>query len=59
MMFWKVQDVDMEVEFWEVFVVFDKDGDGFIGVIEFQSVMLQFGENLMFEDVYLMICEVD
>lgn len=59
MMSRKVQDADTEAELREAFAVFDKDGDGFIGATELQSVMSQLGENLTLEDVHSMIREAD
>lgn len=59
MMSRKVQDADTEAELREAFAVFDKDGDGFIGATELQSVMSQLGENLTLEEVHSMIREAD
>lgn len=59
MMVRKMKDIDSEEEFWEVFRVFDKDGNGFISVVEFCYVMINLGEKLIDEEVDEMIWEVD
>lgn len=59
MMVKKMKDFDLEEEFWEVFCVFDKDGNGFISLVEFCYVMISLGERLLEEEVNEMIREVD
>lgn len=50
---------DYEVVLWEVFKMFDRDGNGYIDVDEFCLCMMNLGEKLIFEEVEEMICEVD
>lgn len=59
MMVRKMKDIDSEEEIREVFRVFDKDGNGFISVVELRYVMINLGEKLIDEEVDEMIREVD
>lgn len=59
MMVRKMKDIDSEEEIREVFWVFDKDGNGFISVVELRYVMINLGEKLIDEEVDEMIWEVD
>lgn len=59
MMVRKMKDIDSEEEIREVFWVFDKDGNGFISVVELRYVMINLGEKLIDEEVDEMIREVD
>lgn len=59
MMVRKMKDIDSEEEIREVFRVFDKDGNGFISVVELWYVMINLGEKLIDEEVDEMIREVD
>lgn len=59
MMVRKMKDIDSEEEIREVFRVFDKDGNGFISVVELRYVMINLGEKLIDEEVDEMIWEVD
>ncbi|XP_069114951.1 calmodulin-like [Argopecten irradians] len=55
----KMKDGDNEDELRETFKVFDRDGSGFIGVVELRRVMSDLGEKLTDEEVDEMIREAD
>lgn len=50
---------NMEEEIIDVFIVFDKEGNGYISVVEFCYVMMNFGEKLWDEEIDEMVCVVD
>ncbi len=59
MMSKKLKDTDTEDELKEAFLVFDKDGNGFISAAELRHVMTNLGEKLTDEEVDEMIREAD
>ena len=59
MMAGKVKDVDTAEELRQVFLVFDKDKDGFINARELKQVMNNLGEKLTDADISEMIREAD
>ena len=59
MMAGKMKDYEGEMEIKEVFRVFDKDGNGFIGAAELRLIMSNLGEKLTDEEVDEMIRKAD
>ncbi|XP_067682352.1 calmodulin-beta [Haliotis asinina] len=59
MMSKKLQGADSTDELREAFLVFDKDGDGFISAKELRHVMTNLGEKLTDEEVEEMMREAD
>uniref|UniRef100_V9LG86 Calmodulin like 3 n=1 Tax=Callorhinchus milii TaxID=7868 RepID=V9LG86_CALMI len=55
----KMNDTDAEEEFREVFRLFDKDGNGYIGAAELRHVMANLGEKLTDEEIGEMIRAAD
>ena len=54
-----LHDEDIEDEIRDAFRVFDRDGNGFISVVDLQDVLLQIGEKLSQEEVDELIGEAD
>ena len=55
----KINDIDTEDEIRETFLLFDKNGDGFITAKELRMVMHNLGEKITDEEINDMIQEAD
>jgi calmodulin len=55
----KMKDYENEEELFEVFKVFDRDGNGLISQSELKYVLQKIGENLSDEEIDEMIREID